>query len=663
MRTSLLAAALVGAAIAAGPAAAHDDAEADGSMADNIHLHASGNDGHVPAGINYGFEVVGIDTLEGVSDGKYTDVWAAEIAERHYAFVGTFQEPTCDRSGVFVSDITDPVNPTTITMIKSPPNTRINDVKTHLMGDDRTVLIFTLEPCGPLNGNATRQRGQGGISIWDVSDPAKPHALKQNLLDFPVHNTFPWTTADGNTYLMLVNDIDVQDTHIVDMTKPQSPKLITTTGILDWLADGVLDDGQGFTGSFAAPLLHDIWVERDPLDYRWYAVLSYWDAGFIKLDVTDPFNPVFLGDSTYPAMDPVHGWMPQEGNAHAAVFGGPNSEYIFGGDEDFDVFQTVVTPIGGVQIVASQGSDVPQIDETASVTGPTVFVGRACTSIDAAPVPDAMIALIERGDCAFTTKADNIGAAGYVAGIVFNDTRTNAGCETTVSMLVTGGQPMLFIPRSGGFGALGIAGYDPSQCTGGGDGGNPALPVAGTAGLDTIIASEFDGWGYLHLLANKEVPLPKFGQPGNFVSMAQPLEEIGYYAPAEVADPQFATDSGDLTMHNIEVDLENRNLAFISWYSLGMRAVEVRLAHSHDGGPAGYYSRRIHEVGRFIADEGIATEFGLDLEGSNFWGVHVHKIGGETYVLGSDRNTGLWIFKFTCTGPNADNPALYCVNP
>ena len=62
-------------------------------------------------------------------------------------------------------------------------------------------------------------------------------------------------------------------------------------------------------------------------------MVSYWDLGFVTLDVTDPANPLFLDDSTYPDPDPISG-LPYEGNAHAAVFGG-GGNYIFGGDEDF----------------------------------------------------------------------------------------------------------------------------------------------------------------------------------------------------------------------------------------------------------------------------------------------------------------------------------------
>lgn len=60
------------------PALAHDDIVADGSKADNKHLlHDTPlPDGHVPANVNYGFTVIGRDTLGGIEDGLYTDVWA-----------------------------------------------------------------------------------------------------------------------------------------------------------------------------------------------------------------------------------------------------------------------------------------------------------------------------------------------------------------------------------------------------------------------------------------------------------------------------------------------------------------------------------------------------------------------------------------------------------
>lgn len=45
------------------PGLAHDSTESDGQMHNNIHLHGGGEDGHVPADVNYGFKLEGEDTL------------------------------------------------------------------------------------------------------------------------------------------------------------------------------------------------------------------------------------------------------------------------------------------------------------------------------------------------------------------------------------------------------------------------------------------------------------------------------------------------------------------------------------------------------------------------------------------------------------------------
>lgn len=651
-----------------GPALADQEFVSDGARAKNKHLlhDTPSPDGHIPSNVNYGFSVIGRDTLGGISNGLYTDVWA----HKGYAYVGTFQEPDCSRAGVFISDIRDPANPTTIGMIKSPPQTRINDVKVYpVAGKD--VLIHSLEPCGPIvgngqavgGGNGGHQQGQFGISLWDVSNPAKPHALKQNFLDFPVHNVFPWTVANGKTFLLVVDDIAADDLKIVDITTPQSPRLIATTGIETWLASNpeIADDGQLFMGNFAASLLHDVWInDMNPgPGENWQAVLSYWDAGFITLDINNPYHPVFLGDSTYPDPDPVHNISPPEGNAHAAVFAGPNFNKIFAGDEDFDSFFTAVTA-AGEDYAASQGSDVPQIGPGADIeeiVGQTAYVGIACggTLTPAAEV-GASIALIERGACAFTTKAQTVQAAGYTAGIVFNSA-AEGNCEATVSMLVEADIPMLFVPRSTGFRLLGIDDYDPSLCPDG-EASNPALPSPSALGLVATLGAAFDGWGYFHALNNthSQVTVKRgMGDDAETV-VVDYLGEMGYYAPAEVTDPTLAAGAGDLTMHNLETDTSNPDRAFISWYSLGMRAVEWREGHLHDNSKGeGVVSWNMHEVGRFIAGD----EYG-DAAGSNFWGVHVTEINGSQYILGSDRNTGLWIFQWVCEDATE---VLYCNAP
>ena len=641
---------------------AHETAEADGGVELDF-AHGGGSDGHIPANVNYGFELVGTNGLEGTTDGKYTDVWY----HNGYAYVGSFQNPDCSRSGAYVVDMADPTNPVMVAEIKSPPGTRYNDVKAHSIGG-KDYLFTTSEKCGDLvgngravgGGNGGHQKGQGGINVYNITDATKPHVVKLNMLDFQTHNTFPWTDG-ANSYLMVVDDENLNDVHIVDITKPQSPKLIATTGIGDWIGTtDVADDGQLFTGVFATPLLHDIWVEQ--VNGQWQAILSYWDAGFITLDLSDPYNPTYIGDSTYPEVDPVMNVRPMEGNAHAAVFGGEINQYIFGGDEDFDAIQVGITVDNTTSqfIPASQGSDVPQIGPGAdvpSLSGATTYVGLACNPIPPAADPTD-IAIIQRGDCAFTTKAANAEAADYAGAIVFNH---STDCNASVSMLVEANIPALFVPREFGFDILGIGGYDPATCVGSGtDNGDVLLAGAeGSAGLAIDISGVFDGWGYFHVLNNKneQVTVPygmaKDPSSGEYLETRTLgyLGHIGYYAPAEAADPAMASGFGDLTMHNLETDPMQRDRTYVSWYSAGMRALEYRPGHLHTNTGEGSFSWNVHEVGRWI-----------DPQGSNFWGVTVANIGGEQYILASDRNFGLYVFKWECEGRQGDqgNDALYC---
>ena len=249
-----------------------------------VAAHDSPNDGHIPKDVNYGFEVIGRDTLGGVTDELYTDVWS----HKGFAYIGTFQDP-CTDAGVFVVDIDAAIanypdtEGATVADIKSAPNTRINDVKVHTVGDT-DVLITTQEPCGMTipaapqsDGNPPFQVGQGGISLYDVTDPTKPKALKKNFLEFEgVHNTLAWD-YDGKSYLIGTADtFDFFDTFFVDITKPQSPRLLTITGALDWFGVGAFSDGQFETGSSAGIFNHDVWVED--IDGTPTAVVSYWDA-------------------------------------------------------------------------------------------------------------------------------------------------------------------------------------------------------------------------------------------------------------------------------------------------------------------------------------------------------------------------------------------------
>jgi hypothetical protein len=335
-------------------------------------------------------------------------------------------------------------------------------------------------------------------------------------------------------------------------------------------------------------------------------LLSYWDGGYIKLDVDDPANPEFIADTDFAALDPErlargHEISP-EGNAHQAEFT-RDDKWFLATDEDFDPFRVVATitggPYAGQEFTAIQGSDVPRIDNETSLTGPTEFVGLACSAVS--PVTTSTVAVIERGVCDFSVKVQNVQAAGYSGAIVFNRTGVD-GCETLISMLVEADIPAVFVSRTDGFRILGQS-LDGYTCSESGT-GTPA-PAVGTDGQPVDISAIFDGWGYVHQYD------------------ATTMQEVDTYALPESQDPSYASGFGDLSVHEVATD-PDQNIAYISYYAGGLRVVK----YGADG---------MTEVGRFI-----------DRGGNNFWGVEVHQHpNGQKYVLASDRDHGLYIFRYT----------------
>jgi hypothetical protein len=139
------------------------------------------------------------------------------------------------------------------------------------------------------------------------------------------------------------------------------------------------------------------------------------------------------------------------------------------------------------------------------------------------------------------------------------------------------------------------------------EGPDDDAPPIGTLGEDIQASALFDGWGYVRLLDRNS------------------LEEIDAYAIDEALDPDFAFGFGDLSVHEVAVDPVEQGLAYLSYYSGGLRVIR-------------YGDRGIKEVGHYF-----------DKKGNDFWGVEVHFLPKthEKLILASDRDSGLWIFKFT----------------
>lgn len=69
-----------------------------------------------------------------------------------------------------------------------------------------------------------------------------------------------------------------------------------------------------------------LWARGGPSDDGAQVFLSYWDSGFIQLNLTDPTQPIFVGRSVYPSN--------ADGDGHSSQYD-EGRELLITADEDF----------------------------------------------------------------------------------------------------------------------------------------------------------------------------------------------------------------------------------------------------------------------------------------------------------------------------------------
>ena len=601
---------LVGIPVALG----HPTISSDGAITDDgdrdAHQHGD-TAGHLaPASANV--ELVSKLALKNVVPGKIADVGV----HNGYAYLAAWGVETCQYNGVHVVDIRNPAAPDEVAFIQSKegsyPGEGVQALSISTPKFTGDILVTNNEKCKD-------KVGFGGLNIYNITNPAHPTPLVEGLGDSTVngqgkkdaneiHSVFAWDAGD-KAYAVIVDNEEGTDVDIIDITDPRKAKLIAEYD-LDARFPQIV---QPSPANLVEIFLHDAIVKE--IAGKQVMSLSYWDGGYVLLDMTNPLAPVYIGDSDFPNPDtePLESGftVAPEGNAHQSEFTRDN-RFLIGADEDFAPYAlTASNNTDGTALNASTGSDTRQLAPGATLTGTAVFVGRACTGDPAVPAGTAgsEIAVIERGVCTFTEKVANVlTAGGYEGVLIFNRTGSDA-CDQSSGMSVSGDIPTFGVaPRGQGFAIFGVS-YNAAACLAGT--GPAALPVGiGTTGDTLSFAVKFDGWGYVRL----------FSSPLN----GGKLQQLDTYAVPEAHDPAFAEGFGDLSVHEIATSLTDPGLAYISYYSAGLRVVRIADV-----------TGVITEVGRFIDDGG-----------SNVWGVQVFESGGVEYVAASDRDFGLYIFRY-----------------
>ena len=591
--------------------------------------------------------------LVGQVEVTQTDDLVADVAAfGNYAYLANWGEPDCagpERGGVnspdagaWVIDISDPENPQEVSFIPMPQDTRpgegmqVTHIETAMFSGD--ILVMNAEACG--------KNYKGGFMLYDVTNPLKPVKLKEGFGDrtgsdaHQTHSAFVWQRGE-NAYLVTQDEEDLQDVDIYDITNPRRPRLIAELDLNEFdVAQPALN--------LADSSLHDMTVKcmtSGTYAGKCIMLASYWDGGYVLLDVTNPATPVFIGDTDYANIDPelleqTGISLTPEGNAHQAEFTSDNRFFI-GTDEDFSPYRArVVTDDGGVYDAGEFGWTVPIGELYGTLNGPTVYGGYGCPA-DRGSIPDASvlgplaegeeaILVLQRGPlgdpsqtqaaCFFSEKVETAQLLGYDAVIIANHHTGALGGEGPDTYFC-GGQGHIFdIQISAlciGHRAMHELFDDPDAAD------NftypESVPAIGTLGDRITVTTEFDGWGYVHLFD------------------AATLQDLDTYAIPEAMDPAFASGYGDLSVHEVATDPTDPSLAYLSYYSGGLRAIQIQCSDPNDNTTC-----ELVEVGGY-----------LDPEGNDFWGVEVIPNpaddptveGDEVLILASDRDYGLFIFR------------------
>jgi hypothetical protein len=219
------------------------------------------------------------------------------VVRNGIAYLGNMRNPY----GTMVIDVKDPKHPKHLAEISMPPGTHSHKVRVAngIMVTNREVLAQR-----GARGEVVPDDFQGGLGIFDVSNPAKPRHITN------------WRTSDkpGPTYARGVHRFDFDGRYayisptcdgylgnivmILDLKDPARPEEVGRW----WLPGQWTAGGEKPTWPGAAHKCHH------PLRYGNRLYTSYWHGGFVILDIEDMAKPKMLShvDWSPPFPWPTH---------------------------------------------------------------------------------------------------------------------------------------------------------------------------------------------------------------------------------------------------------------------------------------------------------------------------------------------------------------------
>ncbi len=226
------------------------------------------------------------------------------FAYKRFAYIGRWgffdsSHPRfCPSGGVAVVDARDPAQPAVVANLEVPGASH-EDVVVYtarygpLAGRD--IAAVGLQVCDVFRTDPAAA-GKRGLGLWDVTNPAAPQLL----------SVFDTGCCTRGFHELEVGDRDDLAKTLVYASVPRAEQVES---------DGVTLRDRAHRG--------DAWIVdvTDPAQ-----PVSYWDAGFINLDISNPAQPRFLGRFTYQPNE--------DGDAHSTSYD-DQRKLLFTADEDF----------------------------------------------------------------------------------------------------------------------------------------------------------------------------------------------------------------------------------------------------------------------------------------------------------------------------------------
>ena len=552
------------------------------------------------------FEVLGHHNL-GMQD-ENGDVWV----HGNFAYVGTWASP-CTGRGVKVVDVSNPRAPQMVSTFAARFGTSAEDMVVRRVstpsftGDLAAVGIqrcFTAD-----NEDLDRQRF--GASFWDVTDPRNPRQLGffgtshgsggVHELDIFQRGTRAYALL-ASPFREFFDPVPQGDFSIVDITNPRRPVQVSEWGAKE---NGLTRGPFWGQGSFGASFAHSARISEDGM----HALVSYWDIGVLRFDITDPENPVLVSRTRYPRT--------ADGDAHSA------SEYISRGrhfilqnDEDFDPRNPATIYLGAVpnsrngMATESPGGTPLWFEPNHRITDRVVRArNEGCRATDyPANARDNIVVVRtpfpffdpeggDEPDCSQSQQdemAETAGARAVVHDFISSSTSPQWFDFGDVDI------PVLF--TSHGMARLMV------------ENGSATLAAR-------TLRARWPSWGYMRIYdaetGGRQVS--RFDQAPNVHKLPAP--------------------KGDWSIHNNEVFGDR---AYASWYTNGVIAINLMPLHETP-------IRRPTNVGQFAPPGAPSRSPFIHSDVAMVWGVVVREADGLLFV--SDMNSGLWIVR--PTGPAA----------